>query len=117
MGERGSALIVLNPYEARTAAAIFERFFPADEIGPGARKTEKSKKRTVYAPRPEHNTKRPAVISVELDEDEDVEWTWMHTADGKSVVTGCVITKRTDNPRRRRGLLDNNKGSSSSRSK
>ncbi|HYP20417.1 MAG TPA: gluconate 2-dehydrogenase subunit 3 family protein, partial [Chloroflexia bacterium] len=31
-----SALIALNPYEARTAAAIFERLFPADEHGPGA---------------------------------------------------------------------------------
>lgn len=31
-----SALISLNPYEARTAAAIFERMFPADENGPGA---------------------------------------------------------------------------------
>ena len=29
-------MIVLNPHEARTAAAIFERFFPADENGPGA---------------------------------------------------------------------------------
>src|SRR6059058_5252312 len=29
-------LIALNPYEARTAAAVFERLFPADESGPGA---------------------------------------------------------------------------------
>src|SRR4051794_8991795 len=31
-----AALIALNPYEARTAAAIFERLFPADEHSPGA---------------------------------------------------------------------------------
>lgn len=31
-----SALIALSPYEARTAAVIFERLFPADEDGPGA---------------------------------------------------------------------------------
>jgi gluconate 2-dehydrogenase alpha chain len=31
-----AALIALNPYEARTAAAVFERLFPADEHGPGA---------------------------------------------------------------------------------
>ncbi|HEX8231347.1 MAG TPA: GMC family oxidoreductase [Chloroflexia bacterium] len=31
-----AALIALNPYEARTVAAIFERMFPADEHGPGA---------------------------------------------------------------------------------
>ena len=30
------ALISLNAHEARTAAAIFERLFPADEGGPGA---------------------------------------------------------------------------------
>lgn len=30
------ALISLNPYEARTAAALFERMFPADETSPGA---------------------------------------------------------------------------------
>src|ERR687898_1937305 len=30
------ALLVLTPYEARTAAAAFERLFPADENGPGA---------------------------------------------------------------------------------
>ena len=34
-----AALIALNPYEARTAAAIFERLFPADEHGPGAMET------------------------------------------------------------------------------
>jgi gluconate 2-dehydrogenase alpha chain len=36
MEEKTSALLVLNPYEARTAAAVFERLFPADEHGPGA---------------------------------------------------------------------------------
>jgi len=34
-----------------------------------------SKKRTVYVPQSECSSKPPAVISVELDEDEDVEWT------------------------------------------
>src|SRR3712207_9194415 len=37
MMELPAALIALNPYEARTAAAIFERLFPADENGPGAK--------------------------------------------------------------------------------
>nr|MDP8945957.1 gluconate 2-dehydrogenase subunit 3 family protein [Actinomycetota bacterium] len=36
MEERTPALLVLNPYEAGTAAAIFERLFPADEHDPGA---------------------------------------------------------------------------------
>ncbi len=35
--DRGkSALLALNAYEARTAAALFERLFPADEHGSGA---------------------------------------------------------------------------------
>ena len=34
--ERPAPLIALNPYEARTATAILERMFPADENGPGA---------------------------------------------------------------------------------
>jgi gluconate 2-dehydrogenase alpha chain len=34
--EPASPLLALNPYEARTAAAIFERIFPADDSGPGA---------------------------------------------------------------------------------
>src|SRR5919107_2187950 len=36
MEKQTSALLVLTPYEARTAAAVFERLFPADENGPGA---------------------------------------------------------------------------------
>ncbi|MDQ4127308.1 MAG: gluconate 2-dehydrogenase subunit 3 family protein [Actinomycetota bacterium] len=34
--EAHTGLISLNPHEGRTAAALFERFFPADENGPGA---------------------------------------------------------------------------------
>lgn len=34
--QQPAALIALNPYEGRTAAAIFERLFPADQNGPGA---------------------------------------------------------------------------------
>jgi len=36
MEEQVPALLTLNPHEARTAAAVFERLFPADEKGPGA---------------------------------------------------------------------------------
>ena len=34
--EQRLPIISLNPYEARIAAAIFERLFPADENGPGS---------------------------------------------------------------------------------
>src|ERR671912_771567 len=36
MERQTPALLVLTPYEARTAAAVFERLFPTDENGPGA---------------------------------------------------------------------------------
>lgn len=36
VGDLPAALISLNAYEARTAAALFERLFPADERSPGA---------------------------------------------------------------------------------
>jgi hypothetical protein len=51
--------------------------------------------------------------SVELNADEDVEWIWTHTADGKSVVTGYLITKRADEPRQRRKVLDASTSTSS----
>jgi gluconate 2-dehydrogenase alpha chain len=35
--ERPSGLLSQNPHEARTAEAIFERIFPADESGPGTK--------------------------------------------------------------------------------
>src|SRR5215216_4602895 len=36
MERRTSTLLILTPYEARTAAAVFERLFPTDEHAPGA---------------------------------------------------------------------------------
>src|SRR5215210_6152635 len=36
MERQTSPLLVLTPYEAETAAAVFERLFPTDENGPGA---------------------------------------------------------------------------------
>jgi hypothetical protein len=77
-----------------------------DKFVSGNNKTEKGKKRTLYAPQAERNSSPPAIISVELDEDEDVEWIWTHTADGKSVVTGYIITKRTDKPGQRMEVSD-----------
>jgi hypothetical protein len=77
--------------------------------------TEKGNKRTVYAPQAERNSLPPAVISVELEEDEDVEWIWTHTADGKSVVTGYIITKRADKPSQRMEVSDDSNRSMSRR--
>lgn len=54
------------------------------------------KTRTVYAPQAEGVSAAPQVISVELADDEEVEWQWTHTADGKSIVTGYTIIKKPD---------------------
>lgn len=53
-------------------------------------------KRTVYAPQPNDAQQAPAVISVELAEDEDVQWQWTHYTDGRSAVTGYTIVKRDE---------------------
>jgi len=52
----------------------------------------------VYAPQPKDDSEPPAVISVELDEVEDLEWIWTHTLDGESVVTGYTIIKKGEKP-------------------
>jgi hypothetical protein len=53
--------------------------------------------RTVTAPPPSLVSMKPLpnrVFSVVLQADEDVEWTWMHTAEGVSYVSGYTIIKR-----------------------
>lgn len=55
--------------------------------------------RTVYAPQPKDNAEPPTVISVELDEGEEVEWIWTHTSDGESFVTGYTVIKNAGKPR------------------
>jgi hypothetical protein len=108
-----------NNDELLASASAEEHDYAAidDEFVSATKKTVKSKKRTVYAPQAERNSTPPAVISVELDEDEDVEWIWTHTADGESVVTGYIITKRTDTPRQQREVSDASNRSSSRRSR
>ena len=108
----------MNNDELFASASAEEHDYIAvnDKFVFGTKKTEKSNKRTVYAPQAERDSTPPAVISVKLDEDEDVEWIWTHTADGKSAVTGYIITKRTDKPRQRREVSDDSNRSSSRRS-
>jgi hypothetical protein len=104
-----------NDDEPFASASAEEHAYVAvnDKFVSGNNKTEKDKKRTVYAPQVERNSSPPAIISVELNEDEDVEWIWTHTADGKSVVTGYIITKRADEPRQRRKVFDASTSTSS----
>ena len=62
----------------------------------GRDKQSERQRRTVYAPQTKGDAEDPAVISVELDEHEDVEWTWTHTSDGKSIVTGYTIVEKAE---------------------
>jgi len=55
-----------------------------------------SKKRIVYAPQPDRISSAPALISVALSEDEEVEWHWTHFPDGRSMVTGYSIVKKLE---------------------
>ena len=36
----------------------------------------------------------PALLSVRVEDDEDVEWQWTHLVDGRSMVTGYRIVNR-----------------------
>jgi hypothetical protein len=51
------------------------------------------RKRTVLAPMSWGLVGAPAVVSVTLEEDEDVIWHWTHFTDGRSMVTGYTIVK------------------------
>lgn len=64
----------------------------------GDNQNQVPQKRTVYAPQPDRTVAGPAVISVELNEDEDVQWQWTHYTDGRSAVTGYTIVKQTEQP-------------------
>ncbi len=59
---------------------------------------QEPQKRIVYAPQPDTTLSSPAVLSVELAADEDVEWQWTHLANGKSIVTGYTIFKPAEQP-------------------
>ena len=54
-------------------------------------------RRTVAAPPPSPlstNLTSNRVFSVVLEADEEVEWTWTHTVDGVSYVSGYNLVKR-----------------------
>jgi len=51
-------------------------------------------KRTVYAPVYTAAYGSSPVLSVSLDEDEEVIWQWTHYANGQSFVTGYEVLKK-----------------------
>jgi hypothetical protein len=57
---------------------------------------DQEKTRVVFAPQVGSLDKSAQVISVELNEDEDVRWKWTHYPDGKSAVTGYEMIKKSE---------------------
>jgi hypothetical protein len=54
---------------------------------------ESAKKRTVYPPQAP-NDLPPLFASVEVAEDETVEWQWTYYADGRRRVTGYTVVRK-----------------------
>jgi hypothetical protein len=57
---------------------------------------EKKDKRVVVAPQAGGADSSGQVISVELNDDEEVVWRWTHYPDGTSAVTGYEIIKKNE---------------------
>ena len=61
-----------------------------------AAETTRKRKRVVPAPAPSSPRLRSAVLNVECAEDEDVEWQWTETIEGR-FVSGYRIVPRITN--------------------
>ena len=48
-------------------------------------------KKVVYAPSPSDSSHFTSIYSIEIDEDEEVEWQWLELPDGNRVVTNYRI--------------------------
>ncbi len=57
---------------------------------------EEKKKRLAVAPQAGKADSSGQIISVELNDDEDVRWQWTHYPDGTSAVTGYEIFKKAE---------------------
>lgn len=53
-------------------------------------------KRIVQAPSSGSSDLPGQVLTVELNEDEEIIWEWTHRPDGTSVVTGYEVVKKTE---------------------
>ena len=48
-------------------------------------------KKTVYAPAPSDSSLFTSIYSIEINEEEEVEWQWLELPDGNRVVTNYKI--------------------------
>ncbi len=57
---------------------------------------EPKPKKVVYAPSPSDPSLLTSIYSIELDEDEQVEWQWLELPDGNRVVTNYKILSKQE---------------------
>ncbi len=53
-------------------------------------------KRVVYVPGVNNSFAPGSVLSVEVSNDEEVEWQWTHFPQGQNVITGYKIVKKNN---------------------
>ncbi len=53
-------------------------------------------KKIVYAPPPTASYLFTSIYSIEINEDEEVEWQWLELPDGNRVVTNYKILKKQE---------------------
>ena len=63
--------------------------------------SQPKRKKVVYAPSPSDSSPFTSIYSIEINEDEEVEWQWLELPDGNRVVINYKIlskqeTKRND---------------------
>jgi hypothetical protein len=84
-----------QPDSGPTAKSVGKRKDLYQKVVMMENRATNSKTRTVFAP--ESTTGGSShVFSVELDENEEVQWQWIHYPNGQSVVAGYEIVKKEE---------------------
>ena len=58
--------------------------------------SQPKRKKVVYAPSPSDSSLLTSIYSIEIDEDEEVEWQWLELPDGNRVVTNYKILSQQE---------------------
>ena len=58
--------------------------------------SQKKQKKIVYAPPPTDSDIFISIYSIEINEDEEVEWQWLELPDGNRVVTNYKILRKQE---------------------
>ncbi len=58
--------------------------------------SKSNQKKVVYAPSPTDSYLFTSIYSIEIDEDQEVEWQWLELPDGNRVVTNYKIISQAE---------------------